>query len=96
MTTLPKTKLLDPEEIWYPARCTRSEMIERLEGHGWTLKGTTHTEGRPMLVITGPFPGTCNIPLPPNENEDHGPALDDVYMVLGYILESHMGLSGRA
>lgn len=74
---------------------SRADMVARLEGHGWTVETTFNQRG-PILLISGPFYGTCWVEVPVRLNDDHSLALSDVYATLSHLLADAYQFRGTA
>lgn len=81
--------------LYSQSALTRAAMVERLRAHGWRVE-TTFNQNGPLLLIDGPWSGTCSIAVPVRLNDDHSKALEDVYALLGVVLSNVHGVRGQA
>lgn len=82
------------EILFSPPAPSRAAMIRMLNRHGWIVH-ISFDDVLPMAHITGPWTGTCNVPLPMQPFEDHSCALRDVYDVMGRVICHVHGVHGR-
>lgn len=81
--------------LYSPPAVDRAEMVRQLEAHGWRVE-TVFNQNGPVLLIDGPWSGTCSIAVPVRLNDDHSKALEDVYALLGTVMSNIHGIRGQA
>ena len=74
----------------------RSEMLTELSDRGWSVDVDKDSNtGEVGLKIDCLELGTCIIGIPRYSFEDHRSRLEEIYYILGSVLENHFGIIGN-